>query len=123
MLFNHDTDLTLRAVSVLINTNRVDGERLGDLDALDEYLDTFGWTGRRDEESFSRPRERAVFDGFGQCQTPQRATITIHHITDGGEFHFQKEDDKALRFRSRARAPNPSNPNVAGSGMTKASVQ
>ena len=31
MLFNHDTEHTLRAVAVLINSDRVDGERLGDL--------------------------------------------------------------------------------------------
>lgn len=51
MLFNHDTDLTLRAVCVLINTDRVDGEQLSDLAALDEYLATFGWTGRRDHDA------------------------------------------------------------------------
>ena len=51
MLFNHDTDLTLRAVCVLINTDRVDGEQLAGLAALDEYLATFGWTGRRDHNA------------------------------------------------------------------------
>ncbi|KWX65485.1 CGNR zinc finger domain-containing protein [Mycobacterium sp. NAZ190054] len=51
MLFTHDTELTLRAVSVLINSDRVDGERLPDLAALDEYLDHFGWTGRRDRDA------------------------------------------------------------------------
>lgn len=51
MLFNHDTEHTLRAVAVLINSDRVDGERLGDLAALDEYLDSFGWTGRRDHDA------------------------------------------------------------------------
>ena len=50
MLFTHDTELTLRAASVLINSNRVDGEQMPDLAALDEYLDGFGWTGRRDHD-------------------------------------------------------------------------
>ncbi|MFC7673033.1 CGNR zinc finger domain-containing protein [Mycolicibacterium sp. GCM10028919] len=50
MIFSHDTELTLRAVCVLINTDRVDGERLADMAALDEYLDGFGWTGRRDRD-------------------------------------------------------------------------
>ena len=63
MLFNHDTELTLRAACVLINTDRVDGERLADLAALDAYLDGFGWTGRRDHDaaelaSVHRLRER-----------------------------------------------------------------
>ena len=63
MIFSHDTELTLRAACVLINTDRVDGEQLGDVAALDEYLDGFGWTGRRDRdaaelESVHRLRER-----------------------------------------------------------------
>ena len=51
MIFSHDTELTLRAACVLVNTDRVDGEQLGDLDALDGYLDSFGWTGRRDHDA------------------------------------------------------------------------
>jgi len=51
MLFTHDTELTLRAASVLINSDRVDGEQLADLAALDAYLDGFGWTGRRDRDA------------------------------------------------------------------------
>ena len=63
MIFTHDTELTLRAACVLINTDRVDGEQLADLEALDAYLDGFGWTGRRDHdaaelESVHRLRER-----------------------------------------------------------------
>jgi hypothetical protein len=63
MIFTHDTELTLRAACVLINTDRVDGEQLGDLDTLDVYLDGFGWTGRRDNDtaelgSVHRLRER-----------------------------------------------------------------
>jgi predicted RNA-binding Zn ribbon-like protein len=63
MNFSHDTELTLKAACDLINTDRVDGEQLGDLDALDAYLDGFGWTGRRDNDyaelqSVHRLRER-----------------------------------------------------------------
>ena len=50
MIFTHDTELTLRAACVLINSDRVDGEQLGDQSALDNYLDGFGWTGRRDHD-------------------------------------------------------------------------
>jgi predicted RNA-binding Zn ribbon-like protein len=32
----------------LVNSDRVDGEQLADLAALDEYLEGYGWTGRRD---------------------------------------------------------------------------
>jgi predicted RNA-binding Zn ribbon-like protein len=63
MIFTHDTELTLRAACVLINSDRVDGEQLGEQAALDEYLDGFGWTGRRDHDdaelkSVHRLRER-----------------------------------------------------------------
>ncbi|BBZ26916.1 hypothetical protein MMAD_12110 [Mycolicibacterium madagascariense] len=51
MIFSHDTELTLRAACVLVNSDRVDGEHLGDLPALDVYLDGFGWTGRRDRDT------------------------------------------------------------------------
>jgi len=50
MLFSHDTELTLRAACALVNSDRVDGERLGDQAALDAYLDSYGWTGRRDHD-------------------------------------------------------------------------
>jgi predicted RNA-binding Zn ribbon-like protein len=50
MLFSHDTELTLRAAAMLINTDRDDGEQLGDQAALDEYLTYYGWTGRRDHD-------------------------------------------------------------------------
>jgi predicted RNA-binding Zn ribbon-like protein len=50
MLFSHDTELTLRAAGALINSDRVDGEQLGDQAALDEYLHGYGWTGRRDHD-------------------------------------------------------------------------
>ncbi|PRC56578.1 RNA-binding protein, partial [Mycobacterium sp. ITM-2017-0098] len=35
----------------MINSDRVDGEQLPDLAALDAYLDGFGWTGRRDRDA------------------------------------------------------------------------
>jgi predicted RNA-binding Zn ribbon-like protein len=46
----HDTELVLRAACALINSDRVDGERLGDQAALDNYLEEFGTTGRRDRD-------------------------------------------------------------------------
>ena len=50
MIFTHDTELTLRAACVLINSDRVDGDELGDIAGLDDYLAEFGWTGRRDRD-------------------------------------------------------------------------
>jgi predicted RNA-binding Zn ribbon-like protein len=50
MIFSHDTELTLRAACALVNSDRVDGEQLGDQNALDGYLGGWGWTGRRDHD-------------------------------------------------------------------------
>jgi predicted RNA-binding Zn ribbon-like protein len=63
MIFTHDTELTLRAACVLINTERTDGEQMGELEALERYLDSYRWTGRRDHDaaelaSVHRLRER-----------------------------------------------------------------
>lgn len=51
MRFTHDTELTLRAACVLVNSDRVDGEQLADQAGLDSYLEGFGWTGRRDRDA------------------------------------------------------------------------
>jgi predicted RNA-binding Zn ribbon-like protein len=51
MLFSHDTEITLRAACALINSDRVEGERLGDAPALDAFLDGWGYTGRRDHDA------------------------------------------------------------------------
>jgi predicted RNA-binding Zn ribbon-like protein len=50
MLFVHDTELTLRAACALVNSDRVEGEQLADQPALDTYLNSYGWTGRRDRD-------------------------------------------------------------------------
>lgn len=48
MHFTYDTELTLRAAGVLVNSARCGGDELGDQSALDTYLVAYGWTGRRD---------------------------------------------------------------------------
>ena len=66
MIFTHDTELTLRAACVLINSDRVDGERLGEMAALDEYLDGFGWTGRRDRDAAEMASVHRLRERLGQ---------------------------------------------------------
>ena len=51
MIFSHDTELTLRAACVLVNSDRVDGEQLGDQLTLDAYLHDYGTTGRQDNDA------------------------------------------------------------------------
>ena len=69
MLFSHDTELTLRAACALINSGRVEGEQLGDQPALDTYLGSWGWTGRRDHDdaelaSVGEKNHRWIFDNM-----------------------------------------------------------
>jgi predicted RNA-binding Zn ribbon-like protein len=51
LLFSYDTELTLRAAGALVNSDRIDGERLANQSALDLYLAGYGWTGRRDHDA------------------------------------------------------------------------
>jgi len=66
MIFTHDTELTLRAACVLVNTDRVDGEQLGEMDQLDGYLDGFGWTGRRDNDTAELSSVHRLRDRLGK---------------------------------------------------------
>lgn len=66
LLFSHDTELTLRAACALINSDRSDGEQLGDQDALDAYLDSHGWTGRRDHDAAELAAVHALRERLGR---------------------------------------------------------
>lgn len=69
MLFAHDTELALDAAVALVNTAASADELLPDPAALDAFLDTHGWSGRREgtEEELRavralRPRLRRIWD-------------------------------------------------------------
>ena len=66
MLFTYDTELTLRAAMVLVNTERVEGEQLSDQADLSAYLDDFGWTGRRDRDDAELAAVRALRGRIGE---------------------------------------------------------
>ena len=69
MLFTYDTELTLKAATVLVNSDRVGGETLSDLTALDAYLDEFGWTGRRDRDEAELRSVRELRTRLGDIWT------------------------------------------------------
>jgi predicted RNA-binding Zn ribbon-like protein len=69
MVFAHDTEEALVAVAALVNTTGSDGEKLPDVDALDVFFRTYGWTGRRErtaaelaEVQALRPRLRRLWE-------------------------------------------------------------
>lgn len=47
MIFAHDTEVALQCAAALVNTDSTDGELLPDVDALDEFVEAWGWTGTR----------------------------------------------------------------------------
>jgi predicted RNA-binding Zn ribbon-like protein len=60
MLFAHDTEHGLLEVAALINTASADHEDLPDMAALDAFLKTWGWTGRRDRDDAELRAVRAL---------------------------------------------------------------
>jgi len=69
MIFAHDTEHGLIEIAALINTRRANHEGLPDLAALDAFLQTWGWTGRRDHDEAEllavralRPRLREIWE-------------------------------------------------------------
>jgi predicted RNA-binding Zn ribbon-like protein len=69
MLFAHDTEQGLLEVAALVNTAGGGREELPDIAALDAFLRSWGWTGRRDRDESElravhalRPRLRELWD-------------------------------------------------------------
>lgn len=69
MLFAHDTEVALAAAAALVNTAGDDEEHLPDVAALDEFVRTWGWTGRRERTNAElsavralRPRLREIWN-------------------------------------------------------------
>ena len=70
MVFAHDSEIALAAAAALVNTVHSDGtDVLADLPSLDEFCETWGWTGsrRRDRRELAevqalRPRLRLLWE-------------------------------------------------------------
>ena len=69
MVFAHDTEVALAATAALINTDQGNRDDLADVQALDDFVNQWGWTGdrRRDQDELEqvralRPRLRRLWD-------------------------------------------------------------
>jgi predicted RNA-binding Zn ribbon-like protein len=69
VLFTHDTEEALVAAAALVNTDDVDGERLPDAAALDEFVRRYNWSGSRERTDAElravrdlRPRLRRLWN-------------------------------------------------------------
>src|SRR5688572_16998412 len=47
VLFAHDTEVALAAAAALVNTDDPPEEHLPNVEALDDFVKTWGWTGER----------------------------------------------------------------------------
>jgi predicted RNA-binding Zn ribbon-like protein len=60
MIFAHDTEVALAEVAALVNTLGPADDRLSDLAALDAFVRTWGWTGKRDRDEAELRAVRAL---------------------------------------------------------------
>src|SRR5262245_57472125 len=61
VIFAHDTECALSGTAALVNTAAGDDEHLPDVAALDDFVRTWGWTGKRDRTEAERRAGRAGF--------------------------------------------------------------
>ena len=86
MIFTHDTELTLRAACGLINTDRVDGEQLGDAAALEAFLDGWGDTQyltTPNSQFFKKDVDPEGYN-FPQAQRDAYSAWVADHTQQGG---------------------------------------
>jgi len=109
LLFAHDTEVFLRAAAALVNTDDPDGEQLPDVVALDEFIRTWGWTGRhqRDQAELEsvralRPRLRQLWSGDldGVVASANRLLAEAHAVPqlvkhDRWDYHLHATPDEA----------------------------
>jgi predicted RNA-binding Zn ribbon-like protein len=67
MVFTHDTECSLRAAVTLVNTT--DPDTLDTVEALEEFVETFGYTGRYE-------RSRSELDEVRALREPLRRLLT-----------------------------------------------
>jgi predicted RNA-binding Zn ribbon-like protein len=60
LLFAHDTEVALAAAAALVNTAQAHGDELADIDALDEFVRVWGWTGGRRRDQVELDAVRAL---------------------------------------------------------------
>jgi predicted RNA-binding Zn ribbon-like protein len=66
---------------MLINTERDDGEQLGDQAALDQYLDYYGWTGRRDHDGAELAAVQALRARLGRIwDSAEEEECAVAHV-------------------------------------------
>ena len=100
MIFAHDTEIALQAAAALVNTDEAAGDRLADIDGLDQFVEEWRWTGsrRRDRAELEqvralRPRLRRLWeldeDGLvAELNVILREAHALPQLTRHGEWDY-----------------------------------
>src|SRR5688500_15127466 len=70
MVFTHDTECSLRAAVTLVNTT--DPDTLDTVEALEEFVETFGYTGRYERSRTELEEVRALREPLRRLLTAPR---------------------------------------------------
>jgi predicted RNA-binding Zn ribbon-like protein len=76
VLFAHDTEVALQAAAALVNTLDDSTELLVDVAALDEFVETWGWTGDRTRDAAELQSVRELRPQLRQLWTTDRDQTT-----------------------------------------------
>lgn len=108
MLFAHDTEVALVEVAALVNTLGPDHEGLPDVAALDAFVDTWQWTGRRDHDDAElvavralRPRLRELWHA-----DEDRVVAIINQLLRDGHALPQLVKHDAWDYHMHATGPD-----------------
>lgn len=89
MLFAHDTEIALQAAAALVNTDQPGGDELGDLAALDRFVEQWRWTG-------SRRRDMAELEAVRTLRPRLRRIWTLEEATVAAEVNDMLRSSGAL---------------------------
>lgn len=107
MLFAHDTEVSLVSAAALVNTQDLDEELLPDVAALQEFINTWAWTGviRGSAEELAavrrlRPRLRSLWE-----QDEEGVVDTVNALLRGANALPQLERHDGWDYHLHATPP------------------
>jgi predicted RNA-binding Zn ribbon-like protein len=81
VVFAHDTEVALAATVALVNTLDAADDQLTDLAALDQFVDTWGWTGTRTHDAQELEAVRALRPQLRALWHSEKDEV-VQHVND-----------------------------------------
>lgn len=101
MIFTHDTEQGLKSAAELINTARNGHELLPDPTVLPDFLDRFGWTGRRDGDEAELAAVKALRSRLDRIWGAAEDAVTCDAETVVAEINALFADTHASPWLTR----------------------